>query len=101
MTRGSRAGFARISRAFLFILGPMLLALPLYADTFNVNSTADEASPAPGTVTLRSAITAVNSASSSGENIINLTVAGTYKITLGAFAISPSGDLTIINTSGG
>jgi hypothetical protein len=77
---------------------------------FNVNSTADILSPAPGTVTLRSAIEAANA--TPGGNTINLTVAGTYLITTpntgaddnssGEFAILPSGgDLTIDNTSGG
>src|SRR5262249_37087024 len=77
---------------------------------FNVNSTADIFAPAAGTVTLRSAIQAANT--TPGPNTINLTVAGTYRITLpgantgsdstGAFAILPTGgDLTITNTSGG
>jgi CSLREA domain-containing protein len=77
---------------------------------FNVNSTADIFAPAAGTVTLRSAIQAANT--TPGPNSINLTVAGTYRITLpgantgsdstGAFAILPTGgDLTITNTSGG
>ncbi len=79
--------------------------------TFNVNSTADVLSPPTGTVTLRSAIQAANS--TTGDNTINLTVAGTYQITLagtagetdnaaGEFAILPTGGtLTITNTSGG
>ncbi len=48
--------------------------------TFNVNSTADVLNPATGTVTLRSAIQAANN--TAGDNTINLTVAGTYQITL-------------------
>jgi predicted outer membrane repeat protein len=79
--------------------------------TFNVNSTADLLNPGPGVVTLRSAIQQANQ--TPGGNTINLTVPGTYKITLpgkagetdnaaGAFAILPTGgDLTIVNTSGG
>jgi len=76
---------------------------------FNVNSLADILNPPSGTVTLRSAIKAANA--TPGGNTINLTLAGTYKITLlganednsaGEFAILPAGgDLTIANTSGG
>lgn len=78
---------------------------------FNVNSLADILNPGTGVVTLRSAIQAANS--TPGGNTINLTVAGTYKITLagtagetdnaaGEFAILPAGgNLTIANTSGG
>jgi predicted outer membrane repeat protein len=83
--------------------------------TFNVNNTADILSPPVGVVTLRSAIEAANQ--TPGNNTINLTVAGTYKVTLagaaednnatGDFdiipnAASPMGStLTINNTSGG
>jgi hypothetical protein len=79
---------------------------------FNVNSTADILNPPTGTVTLRSAIQQANN--TPGTNIIQLTVPGTYKITIpgantgtnasGAFAILPSasgGSLTIVNTSRG
>ncbi len=78
---------------------------------FNVNSLADVLAPPAGVVTLRSAIQAANA--TPGGNTINLTVAGTYRITLrgtagetdnaaGEFAILPAGgNLTIINTSGG
>jgi hypothetical protein len=78
---------------------------------FNVNSTADILNPTAGTITLRSAIQSANA--TPGGNTINLTVAGTYKITLagtpgetdnaaGEFAILPAGgNLTIVNTSGG
>jgi hypothetical protein len=76
----------------------------------NVNSLADVLDPAAGVVTLRSAIELANA--TPGGNAINLTVPGTYRITLpgagtgtnasGAFAILPGGgDLTIQNTSGG
>jgi predicted outer membrane repeat protein len=88
---------------------------------FNVNTTAD-LSLAPGvnpdgtikgttTITLRSAIQAANS--TPGGNTINLTLPGTYQISLapttpnesdnlgGEFAILPEGNLTIQNTSGG
>jgi hypothetical protein len=82
----------------------------LVPSTFNVNGTADNLNPVAGTVTLRSAIQAANH--TPGGNTINLTVPGTYKITLpgtpwetdnaaGEFAILPGGDLTIVNTSGG
>jgi hypothetical protein len=84
--------------------------------TFNVNSTADFLTPVPGGVTLRSAIQAANA--TAGNNTINLTIAGTYKITLpgtagetdnaaGEFAIipnaasPPSSTLLLQNTSGG
>jgi len=79
--------------------------------TFNVNSLADVLTPPAGTVTLRSAIQAANQ--TPGGNTINLTLPGTYAITLpgtpgetdnaaGEFSILPGGgDLTIQNTSGG
>jgi hypothetical protein len=83
---------------------------------FNVNSTADLLTPPAGVVTLRSAIERVNA--TVGNNIINLTVSGVYKITLagslgetdnraGEFAIIPNSSspnnsvLLIQNTSGG
>jgi hypothetical protein len=77
---------------------------------FNVNSLADILNPAPGTVTLRSAIQQANH--TPGGNTINLTVAGTYKIALaganeianatGDFDILASGgNLSIVNASGG
>src|SRR5207253_7296290 len=82
---------------------------------FNVNSLADILTPLAGVVTLRSAIKSANA--TPGSNTINLTVPGTYKITLagtyennnakGDFDIlpnplSPAGStLTIQNTSGG
>lgn len=81
---------------------------------FNVNSLADILNPSSDTVTLRSAIQAANA--TPGSNTINLTIPGTYKITLagagdennatGDFDIipnpqSPAGStLTIQNTSG-
>jgi hypothetical protein len=76
---------------------------------FNVNSLADILNPAPGVVTLRSAISAANA--TPGGNTINLTLPGTYRITLqggnndntgGNFDIlATGGNLTINNTSGG
>ncbi|HLJ91908.1 MAG TPA: CSLREA domain-containing protein, partial [Gemmataceae bacterium] len=81
---------------------------------FNVNSLADILNPPSGTVTLRSAIQAANA--TPGNNTINLTIPGTYKITLngsgedknatGDFDIIPNSasppgsSLTIVNTSG-
>src|SRR5579871_1382232 len=77
---------------------------------FNVNSLADVLNPGPGVVTLRSAINAANF--TPGGNTINLTVPGTYRITLlsqSPSATNPSndfdivpwgGNLTIANTSG-
>jgi hypothetical protein len=86
----------------------------LVLSVFNVNSTADILNPPDGVVTLRSAINLANQ--TPGDNTINLTVAGTYKITIpttgandntsGEFAIipnaaSPAGStITIQNTSG-
>src|SRR6516162_7309801 len=93
---------------------------------FNVNSLAD-LSIVTGvnpdgtiigqgsTATLRSAVQAANGNSGAGGNTINLTLPGTYKITLigspgetdnlnGEFSIFPTfpnGNLTIVNTSGG
>src|SRR5262245_19954218 len=49
---------------------------------FNVNSTADILSPPAGVVTLRSAIVAANADPGASPVIINLTVAGTYSLTL-------------------
>jgi hypothetical protein len=83
---------------------------------FNVNSNADLLTPPVGTVTLRSAIQAANA--TPGNNTINLTIPGTYQITLvgtpgesdnlaGEFAIIPNAantgpsTLLIQNTSGG
>src|SRR5262245_30706802 len=76
-----------------------LLADRLALAVFNVNSTADILQPPAGTVTLRSAIQQANN--TPGGNTINLTVAGTYKITIpeannnnnatGDFDILPSG----------
>jgi predicted outer membrane repeat protein len=82
---------------------------------FNVNSLADVLSPPDTVVTLRSAIEMANA--TPGSNTINLTVAGTYKITLpgagednnatGDFDVIPNADspagstLTIRNASGG
>jgi hypothetical protein len=88
---------------------------------FNVNSLADILSPPTGVVTLRSAIEAANA--TPGNNTINLTIPGTYKITIppaqpddtpatennatGDFDIIPNpasppkSTLTIQNTSGG
>jgi hypothetical protein len=86
---------------------------------FNVNSLADILSPPAGTVTLRSAIQAANT-NSDATNTINLTLAGTYAITLpgipgevdnaaGEFSIYSTNlttgaaktSLNIVNTSGG
>ncbi len=77
---------------------------------FNVNSMADMLNPTQGAVTLRSAIQAANA--TPGGNTINLTVPGTYEITVpglfdnmnktGDFDILASGgNLTIDNTSDG
>ncbi|HVS38708.1 MAG TPA: choice-of-anchor Q domain-containing protein, partial [Gemmataceae bacterium] len=78
----------------------------------NVNSLADVLNPAPGVVTLRSAIQQVDTGTDT-TNTINLTVAGDYKISLagapaetdnlaGEFAVTPTaGNLSIINASGG
>jgi CHRD domain len=78
---------------------------------FNVNSTDDVLDPPGGTVTLRSAIQAANQTPDPNGNTINLTVPGTYQITLpgadedgnatGDFDILGGADLTIANTSGG
>jgi predicted outer membrane repeat protein len=83
--------------------------------TISVNSLADILNPAPGIVTLRSAIEQANA--TPGNNTVNLTVPGTYKITLPAAGVDnnatgdfdilpnaatpPGSTLTIRNTSGG
>jgi predicted outer membrane repeat protein len=106
-----RDSFSRSLRRYLLILCLVVIGKQsAEAGTFNVNSTADILNPPAGVVTLRSAIQAANS--TAGGNTINLTLPGTYRITLpgantgtnasGAFAILPGGgDLSIINTSGG
>jgi hypothetical protein len=83
----------------------------LVPSVFNVNSLADLLNPAPGVVTLRSAIQQANA--TPGGNTIDLTIPGTYAITrlgapgetdnaAGELAILPGGgNLTIQNTSGG
>ena len=66
---------------------------------FNVNSTADILSPPPGVVTLRAAIQAANA--SPGNNTIDLTVPGTYRITIAGAGEdgNASGDFDILSTS--
>jgi hypothetical protein len=93
------------------VLQLLVLEDRLAPAVFNVNSLLDVLNPGPGIVTLRSAIVAANA--TPGGNTINLTLPGTYPITLlnpapaaanpaNAFAIlSTGGDLTIANTSGG
>src|SRR5215471_17925317 len=69
---------------------------------FNVNSTADILSPGAGTVTLRSAIVAANADVSGMPSVINLTVAGTYTLTLANANeenAAASGDLDITTTN--
>jgi len=69
---------------------------------FNVNSTADILSPGAGTVTLRSAIVAANADVSGNPSVINLTVAGTYTLTLANASeetAAMSGDLDITTTN--
>jgi hypothetical protein len=67
---------------------------------FNVNSLADVLQPPAGVVTLRSAIQAANA--TPGGNTINLTLAGTYKLSAGELNISVGrGDLMVANSSGG
>lgn len=90
-------------------LNAELLSERIAPAVFNVNSLADIFSPPAGVVTLRSAIRAANA--TPGADIINLTVRGTYGISLagtneqgnatGDFDILPSGDLSIVNNSGG
>jgi hypothetical protein len=120
---GSRRRQPGATRRQLFRTRPMLELLEdrLSPAVFNVNSLQD-LSLAPGvnpdgtivgtsTVTLRSAIQAANM--TTGGNTINLTLPGTYQISLapttpnesdnqaGELAILPTGNLTIQNTSGG
>jgi hypothetical protein len=115
--RGPSASFRRAA-----LVSPRRLQLDLehledrlVPATFNVNSLADVLNPPTGT-TLRSAIQMANQ-SLDKINTINLTLAGTYKVTLpptgahdnagGAFTIIPNamspagGTLTIRNMSGG
>jgi len=86
------------------------LEVRLVPATFNVNSLADILNPAAGVVTLRSAIQAANN--TPGDNTIDLTLPGTYRISLqgnagqtnnatGEFALTGTGNYTIQNTSGG
>ncbi|HEV3444279.1 MAG TPA: DUF4214 domain-containing protein [Gemmataceae bacterium] len=123
LTRGARRRYALLSsrlrtarqrpasRSRSARLGLEHLEDRLVPAVFNVNSLADILNPGPGVVTLRSAIQAANA--TPGGNTINLTLPGTYMITLpgtpgeadnaaGEFAILPTGgNLTIQNTSGG
>ncbi|HWE37690.1 MAG TPA: choice-of-anchor Q domain-containing protein [Isosphaeraceae bacterium] len=91
-------------------LGMELLEERWTPAVFNVNTLADGFNLGPGRLSLRQAIQMANA--TPGGNTINLTVAGTYGLTLlgpgsgndltGALAILPSGgNLTIQNTSGG
>jgi hypothetical protein len=77
---------------------------------YNVNSTIDTHTPAPGTLTLRAAIDLANQ--TPGSKLIQFMVPGVYSITLpgantgtnasGAFAILPSGgNVTIVNATRG
>ena len=71
-------------------------------NVFNVNSTMDILSPGAGTVTLRSAIVAANADLSGNPSVINLTVAGTYTLTLANANeenAAMSGDLDITTTN--
>jgi hypothetical protein len=78
---------------------------------FSVNSLADVLNPGPGVVTLRSAIQAADT-NGQTSNTIYLTLPGTYRITLpgaaqeidnaaGEFAITGTGNLSIVNASRG
>jgi hypothetical protein len=58
------------------------MALMAPANIINVNSLSDIFNPPAGVVTLRSAIAAANADPSGNPAIINLTVAGTYNLTL-------------------
>src|SRR5438552_255699 len=65
----------------------------------NVNSLADAFNPGPGSgvVTLRSAVQAANQ--TPGPTTINLTVPGTYKITLPSLATdNTAGEFAILGT---
>ncbi len=91
-------------------LGMELLEERWTPAVFNVNTLADGFNLGPGVLSLRQAISMANS--TPGGNTINLTVPGTYNITVfgagednnqsGDFDILPSGgNLTIQNASGG
>ncbi|HEY2932073.1 MAG TPA: choice-of-anchor Q domain-containing protein, partial [Acidobacteriota bacterium] len=69
--------------------------------TLNVNSTADILSPPAGVVTLRSAIAAANADVSANPVVINLTIPGTYNLTLTNATqenAAATGDLDITTT---
>jgi hypothetical protein len=69
--------------------------------TFNVNSTADILNPPAGVVTLRSAIAAANANVSANPAVINLTIPGTYNLTLTNATqenAAATGDLDITTT---
>jgi predicted outer membrane repeat protein len=78
--------------------------------TFTVNSLADILNPGAGTVTLRSAVQSANT--TAGNNTIVFTQPGTYRLTAlgtanetdnvaGELAYTGTGNLTIVNNSGG
>lgn len=92
------------SRNFLRCAVLALLAIaqvPCLAATFNVNSNADNASPPAGTVTLRSAIAAANTAG--GANVVNVPAGlGPYSLTLGALTTTnASNNILVVQGTGG
>lgn len=91
-------------RNFLRCAVLALLAIPqvpCLAATFNVNSNADNASPPAGTVTLRSAIAAANTAG--GANVVNVPAGlGPYSLTLGALTTTnASNNILVVQGTGG
>ena len=75
---------------------------PIMANVINVNSLADILNPPAGVVTLRSAIVAANADGSANPTIINLTLSGTYNLTLTNATqenAAASGDLDITTTA--
>jgi hypothetical protein len=65
----------------------------------SVNSLADVLSPAPGVVTLRSALQQANT-NNDAANTIDLALPGTDQLSAGELAVTAARNLTITNTSG-
>ena len=104
---GAIARNARASTKVCTRRGWVALALvamaeaPCLAATFNVNSSADSASPAAGVITLRSAIAAADTAG--GANVINVPAAlGPYGLNLGRISTgNAANNILLIQGTGG
>jgi uncharacterized repeat protein (TIGR02543 family) len=83
--------FAKMIALFMMLVCTLAFAVPVYATTYNVNTSTDSTSPCAGTCSLRGAIIQANAAS--GTHTINLP-AGTYNLNL------TPGELQVGNIAG-